>query len=320
MTGLCAQYEKDLLGSEENRAYLTRDNGLEQAMAEGKTLCARAILCDTAHNLTVDLGNGRRGLIPRREAGLDVSAEPGRDPSIITRIGRGVCFRVCQLNPDEQYTALLSRRQAQRAYLDNFLARRQPGDVLDARITHLAPFGAFADIGYGISALLFIDHISVSRIDHPRARFTLGQDIKAVIRQIDREQGRIFLSHRELLGTWAENAAAFTQGQTVLGIARSVEPYGIFVELTPNLTGLAEFRPDVKAGDRVSVFIKNIIPEKMKCKLIIIDCFAGSDEPTPFHYFIDSGHLDRFVYSPPACARRIETVFDTAAKDQEREK
>lgn len=312
MMGLCAQYENDLLLSEENQAYLNSEDGLARALAEGKTLCARAVLCDTDHNLTVDLGQGRKGLIPRQQAGLDVGDKIGRDPSIITRIGRGVCFRVCELTPEGAYSARLSRRQAQQDYLDHFLAAARPGDILDARITHLAPFGAFADIGYGISALLFIDHISVSRIDHPRARFTLGQDIKAVIRQIDPASGRIFLSHRELLGTWAENAAGFTQGQTVLGIARSVESYGIFVELTPNLTGLAEYRPDIKSGDRVSVFIKNIIPEKMKFKLIIIDAFPGHDTPAPLHYYLDQGHIDRFLYSPDCCARRIETIFDPA--------
>ena len=42
-----------------------------------------------------------------------------------------------------------------------------------------------------------------------------------------------------MLGTWAENAALFSPGQTVTGVVRSVEDYGIFVELTPNLAGLA---------------------------------------------------------------------------------
>ena len=46
-----------------------------------------------------------------------------------------------------------------------------PGDVVDARITHLEPFGAFADIGCGIITLLPIDGISISRIEHPRERF-----------------------------------------------------------------------------------------------------------------------------------------------------
>ncbi|MGL0910084.1 hypothetical protein ACSTB0_13670, partial [Faecalibacterium wellingii] len=42
-----------------------------------------------------------------------------------------------------------------------------------------------------------------------------------------------------LLGTWEENAAGFTVGETVVGIVRSVEEYGTFIEIAPNLAGLA---------------------------------------------------------------------------------
>lgn len=104
-------------------------------------------------------------------------------------------------------------------------------------MTHLEPFGAFCDIGAGISALMPIDGISVSRIPHPCVRFSVNQDIKAVVKSID-ENGRITLSQKELLGTWEENASKFAPGETVPGVIRSVEDYGIFVELAPILQGL----------------------------------------------------------------------------------
>lgn len=119
------------------------------------------------------------------------------------------------------------------------------------RITHLEPFGAFADT----AAVLFpycLSMPSVSRIDHPKERFTVGRDIRAVVRMKD--ENRITLSHRELLGTWTENAERFRVGETVAGIVRSVESYGIFVELTPNLAGLAELKENVHAGQQASVF------------------------------------------------------------------
>ena len=89
-----------------------------------------------------------------------------------------------------------------------------------------------------------------------------GQFIKAVVKAPPNERGMVSLSHRELLGSWEENAAKFETGQTVDGIVRSVEPYGIFVELSPNLAGLAELREGAEPGMHASVFIKNIIPEK----------------------------------------------------------
>ena len=93
-------------------------------------------------------------------------------------------------------------------------------------------------------------------------------DIRAVVRMKD--ENRITLSHRELLGTWTENAERFRVGETVAGIVRSVESYGIFVELTPNLAGLAELKENVHAGQQASVFIKSILPNRMKVKLVLV--------------------------------------------------
>ena len=141
--------------------------------------------------------------------------------------------------------ALLSRRAAQQQAQEELLSRVRPGDVLDARITHLESFGAFADIGCGIVGLISIENISVSRISHPRDRFVRDQAVKVVVKEIDREKKRFVLSHKELLGTWEENVSQFEAGQTVGGIIRSIENYGIFVELAPNLAGLAEIRADL---------------------------------------------------------------------------
>ena len=117
------------------------------------------------------------------------------------------------------------------------------------------------------------------------------------------------MSLRELLGTWEENAAEFSPLTTVGGIVRSIEPYGIFVELAPNLAGLAEFSQGVEAGSHASVYIKSIIPSKMKIKLIIVDCFDADYPAQPPEYFIKEGHIDRWVYSPGNSDKLIESEF-----------
>ena len=183
------------------------------------------------------------------------------------------------------------------------------GDVIEARITRLDPFGAFCDIGCGIISLLPIDCMSVSRISHPRDRFRNGQIIKAVVKNTADEFGRITLTHRELLGTWEENASKFTSGQTAAGIVRSIEDYGVFVELAPNLAGLAECREDVEVGQSAAVFIKNIIPDRMKVKLAIIDC-SDRENSIPDYDYPDIDHIDRWKYSPDNCEKLIESVFE----------
>lgn len=281
---------------------------IREAVNSGEILEAGAVMCDNEHNLIVDLGS-MRGIIPRNEGALGISDGSVRDIALISRVGKPVMFTVSSFTTDKvgRKIASLSRRRAQERCRMEYISTLTQGDIINAKVTHLEPFGAFCDIGCGIIALLPIDSISVSRISHPRDRLNVGQNIKTVVRQITPD-GRITLSLKELLGTWEENAALFTQGQTVTGTVRSVEEYGIFIELTPNLAGLAEPKDSIVAGSRVSVYIKSIIPEKMKVKLIIIDNFEASYTPE-LKYFVSSGKMDYWQYSPEGCFKKIASDF-----------
>ncbi len=279
---------------------------LEAARDSGEILESRAYMCDNDHNLLVNLGS-MKGIIPRTEGALGIKEGETRDIALISRVGKAVCFTVKEIvNDGVREYALLSRCEAGRIAKERLLREHTVGDIIDARVTHLESFGAFCDVGCGNIALLPIDSISVSRISHPRDRFSVGDDIKVIIRQI--ENGRITLSHKELLGTWEENAELFTQGQTVFGVVRSVESYGIFVELAPNLAGLAESRENVRVGMSASVYIKSIIPEKMKIKLIIIDTF-DTEPQKEIKYFYTGDRIDQFTYSPLGSNKKIVTNF-----------
>ena len=302
-----------LLDTAENREALRTPGGLARAKEEDRILEARALICDSGHNLIVDL-ECMRGIIPREEGAVGLSDGTTRDIAVISRVNKAVSFKIMDIKhqPDGRNVAILSRRAAQEEAMRLYISRMRPGDVIDARVTHLEPFGCFVDIGCGIASLIPIDLISVSRISHPRDRFRVGQDIKAVVKS-NEEKDRVCLTHKELLGTWEQNAAHFTPGETVAGIVRSVESYGIFVELAPNLAGLAEPKDGVCPGQSASVYIKNLIPEKMKVKLIIVDSFDAEYKPREPEYYISSGHIPRWIYSPTSCERVIETVFDFPA-------
>ena len=308
-----------LFGSRENREYTSSRAGLERAMREGKILEATAMLCDSSLRLHVDL-YGTVGIIDKQEALFSPDGSAPKDIAIITRVGKPVCFKVMGFTVENgKEVAILSRREAQKACYTQYISDLTAGDVMESRVTHLDSFGAFVDIGCGLSSLLSIDCISVSRISHPSDRLSVGDRIHTVIKSIDYSNGRIFVTLRELLGTWEQNAAEFEVGQTVAGIVRSVESYGVFIELTPNLAGLAEIREGTKdavlarPGESVAVYIKSIIPEKMKVKLVLIDTYGGMAEATRLKYFIDpttTSHISEWRYSP-ACARKnIETIFE----------
>lgn len=305
--------EGALISTLKNNEYTTSLDGLMSAYEKGVILEAGVILCDHNFNLHVDLGPKIRAIMPRDEVQYVREGEEIKDIAILTRVGKAVCFKIIGFENGKsgEKTVILSRRAAQMECMLNYISTLIPGDIIPTKITHLENFGAFVDIGCGITSLLSIDSISVSRISHPSVRLSVGDVIYTVVKSID-QKGRIYVSERELLGSWNENAALFNEGQTVKGVIRSIESYGVFIELRPNLAGLAEYRDDVYPGQSAAVYIKSIIPEKMKIKLIIIDSHDTEEYPAQLEYFIDTDsvkHIDSWQYSPPNCKKVIESIF-----------
>lgn len=288
---------RSLYTAETQKACATR-RALMRAMSMGQILEGRVLLCGTEHNLIVQVGPFT-GSIPREEAALGIAEGTTREIAILSRVGKPVCFTVEAIEgPDSSPTLLLSRRRAQQLALEHIMSTWNPGDIVPATVTHMEPFGAFVDIGCGIPSMIGIENLSVSRISHPGCRFSLGQKIFALVTGIDRESGRVTLSHKELLGTWAENAACLDAGMTVPGYVRSIKDYGVFVELFPNLSGLAEPKEGLREGDRVSVYIKSIFPDRHKIKLRVLERLPHEETPPAFNYFHRSGSLLKWQYIP----------------------
>lgn len=302
--------EGRLLDTEENKCACATKGGLLQAMENDQILEGQALLCDAQHNLSVTLGPFT-GFIPHSEAALGIAEGSTREIAVLSRVGKPIAFTVKSVDDSSGVVRpVLSRRCAQELALNRLMTSLTPGMVIPATVTHLEPFGAFVDIGCGITSMIGIENISVSRIPHPNRRFTVGQEIYAAVLAVRPDLKRVVLTHKELLGTWEENVQSFSAGMTVAGYVRSMKEYGAFVELTPNLSGLSEPREDLREGDRVSVYIKTILPERMKIKLLPIDRLPPLETPPPFRYFITEGVLSRWRYAAGACRKPGgETIF-----------
>lgn len=282
---------------------------IKEAQQKQTVLCSRALIYEKGTGLHFNLGS-YKAVMPTEEVSYSPGNETIKEAAIVTRINKKVCFVVTGTHHSKGLTTVyISRKKLQKKVYEEYLSKLRPGDVVPCTVTKVDSFGVFCDVGCGITALLPIDFISVSRISSPADRFYAGQNIYACIKNID-ENGRIVLSHKELLGTWQENADRFSPQSTVTGIVRSVESYGVFVELAPNLAGLAEPCEGVCEGDTVNVFIKSIIPGKMKIKLVIMDIVNNCAADTGIDYFITEGHISRWDYSTPGCHKQIYTEFD----------
>ena len=245
---------------------------LINAMQENSIMQGRVISCDKNYNLHLETKDGVNAIIPREEIEAIYTDSSGYPkPKICTsKVNKLVQFKVNELRDDN--TAILSRRKIGFQALNWVKCELKPGDIVKGIITNIRPFGAFVEIGGGISGLLHIEDISIARIKNPNERFKIGQKIDVMIKFIDTTNNRIDLTYKELLGTWDENIKDLQEGIIVEGITRDVEKLGrgVFVEIKPNLVGLAEPKDGIEYGQKVEVFIKKIIPEKKKIKLVFV--------------------------------------------------
>ena len=146
------------------------------------------------------------------------------------------------------------------------------GKKVYGTVINIKPYGAFVKIENGAVGLLHIEDISIARMKSPEERLHIGQKIPVLIKSIDIKENKFNLSYKELLGSWQDNIKDVKVGQEMPGIIRETAKgnKGIFIELKPNLVGMSEYKPNYNFGDKVTVIVKKIIPEKHKVKLKII--------------------------------------------------
>ncbi len=138
---------------------------LRAAIAGEEILQSTALAFDTQRQLRFELG-GVRGVMPFAQCAEGADSGSVRDIAVLTRVGRPTCFVIEGLEEDTEGRPFyrLSRARAQQLCREEYLDTLTPGDIIPCTVTHIESFGAFCDVGCGISALLPIDCMSVSRI------------------------------------------------------------------------------------------------------------------------------------------------------------
>lgn len=227
--------------------------------------------CDDKYNLHIEFENGLTGIIPRQEVeGINLEENGLPKTNLCTgKVHKFVQFKIKDI---EENTAILSRKEVQQEALDWVKNDLQVGQKVSGIVKNIKPYGAFIEIGGGIVGMAHIEDLSIARIKTPYERLRIGQKVEVVVKSINKENGKVILSYKETLGTWEENAEKFMQGMKAKGIVRETEKNknGIFIELTPNLVGMAEYKEGLEYGQSVDVYIKKIDAERKKVKLLIV--------------------------------------------------
>jgi small subunit ribosomal protein S1 len=110
--------------------------------------------------------------------------------------------------------------------------------VATGRVTNVTDFGVFVDLG-GVEGLAHISELSWTRVDHPKNFYQIGQELEALVLQVDKEKGRVSLSLKRLQpNPWESVQERFPEGTTFPVTVIKVVQYGAFVRLEDGLEGL----------------------------------------------------------------------------------
>ena len=285
-------------------------NEINKAIEAKTILSSLVISCDDELTLEVSLAKNITGYIKFEDVEYRFDGARTKEIAALSKVGSYVQFIPTNITTHNgRYIVECSRKLAQKECYDNFISKLVPGDIIDARITSIENYGVFCDIGCGIIALLPTKLISVTHIINPKELLADMSRLKVVIRKI-KDDGKIELTHRELLGTWKQEASKLSEGSTVIGTVLSIEDYGVFVRLSQNLSGLAKVPEgiDLTPGDVVVVHVHSITEDTLKVKLSIVRKVKDSKEELRFNYYINDKHIDVWTYADTK--KLIQTDFN----------
>ncbi|MBI5522146.1 MAG: 30S ribosomal protein S1 [Desulfarculus sp.] len=162
-----------------------------------------------------------------------------RHPSKIVNVGDTVEAVVLSINPEAKRISLGMKQVEPNPW--DLIAEKYPvGTVIEGRIKNITDFGLFIGIDEGIDGLVHISDISwTKRLKHPGELYKKGDEVKAVVLNIDRENERFSLGIKQLESDpWDEIPNKFRVGTKVGGVITNVTDFGLFVELEEGVEGL----------------------------------------------------------------------------------
>lgn len=204
-------------------------------------------------------------------------------------VGTKMAVRVIDVNEIDE-KLIVSEKAVWEDKQKNVISQFKVGDAIEGDVTALADFGAFIKFG-ALEGLVHISEIAWQRIDHPRDLLKIGQHVSAQI--IGIEGSKIFLSMKKLVSDpWESVQERYKVGDAVEGTILKVNPFGFFVELDPEIHGLAHVSelsdkpvPNVeeigKEGEKLTFKIVSIEPQEHRLGLSLKSLNAPEPEATP---------------------------------------
>ncbi len=218
----------------------------------------------TDYGAFIEVEQGVEGLIHVSEMSWTRKV---RHPSQLLSIGDMVEAIVLNMDISRKRISLGMKQVAPNPW--DVIEEKYPiGTTIEGKIKNITDFGAFIGIDEGIDGLVHISDISwTKRIRHPSEVYKKGQEVRAVVLNIDRNNERFSLGIKQLApDPWDEIPVKFKPGTRVTGTVTNVTDFGLFLELEEGIEGLvhvSEISGD-KKGNPLSRFqIDDVIQAKV---------------------------------------------------------
>jgi small subunit ribosomal protein S1 len=262
----------------------------------------------TDYGAFVELQEGVEGLVHVSEMSWTKRV---RHPSKILSIGDEVEVMVLDADPAKKRISLGLKQTTLNPW-DTIAERYPVGTKIQGRIKNITEFGIFIGIDEGIDGLVHISDISwVRRLKHPSEVFKKGQEVQAIVLNIDTENQRFSLGIKQIQkNPWDDVHFRFRVGQLIKGKVTNLTKFGAFVEIEPGIEGLVhiselsnqkvEKATEVaKVGDEIQAVVINVDPKKHKIGLSIkeVDRYqsqASRKETSP-PYYDDTSDFGRML-------------------------
>jgi len=159
-------------------------------------------------------------------------------PKKILTPGEEVAVAILDINPSSKRISL-GLKQAAPHPLEMLKQKFSPGSRIKGTITNITDFGAFMEVEKGIEGLIHISDISWKKIKHPSKKLKVGEEVEAIILNIDVEKQKLSLGIKQLEGDIWED---FFNRQKIGDIVKTkivrLTDFGVFVEITPGIEGV----------------------------------------------------------------------------------
>ncbi len=229
----------------------------------------------TDYGAFVDLG-GVDGLLHI----TDLAWKRVKHPSEMLNIGDEVEAKVLRFDRERNRVSLGLKQLGDDPWVD--LARRYPiGTRIFGKVTNITDYGAFVEIEEGVEGLVHVSEMDwTNKNVHPTKIVQLGDEVEAMILDIDEERRRISLGIKQCQpNPWEEFATSHNKGDLVKGQIKSITDFGVFVGLEGGIDGLIHLTDlswsrageeavrDLKKGDELEAVVLAVDPERERISL-----------------------------------------------------